>query len=484
MIKYPADSVTTAASSGPPEGAPSNLSQTLPQNAGENSAQAPRQNRLDFEITGRSLITYAFPTLLSNLFMNIYGLVDSLFVSNIVGTDGLSALNIVWPLFMITMAVAIMVSTGGSALVAKYLGMHRDEKAKQTFTFLTLFCFLASAALCLIGFLFRSPLLRLMGADDLLLPLCLDYANVLFWILPAAMVGMLLQAFFVVAGRPNLGFALSIAGGILNMVLDYLLIAVLRMGMTGAALATGTGYLVQSVIGVIYFAVNRKGSLYFVRTRWDSNALRKSLSNGMSEMVINLALSIVTIAMNIILMRIVGSDGVAAATIIITMQTILSATYMGYNQGCSPVISYNYGKGDTGRLKRIFAVMLKTIGLLSVISCILCVLLARPVALIFARGSENVVSMAVTGTYVFAPAFLLMGFNMYGSALFTALNDGVTSAIISLFRTFVFLIVPLLVLPAFLGVMGVWLSMPLAEVFSILLVLYFFRKKKDIYHYA
>ena len=201
-------------------------------------------------------------------------------------------------------------------------------------------------------------------------------------------------------------------------------------------------------------------------------------------MVINLALSIVTMAMNIILMRLVGSDGVAAATIVITMQTILSATYMGYNQGCSPVISYNYGKGDTGRLKRIFSVMLKTIGLLSIISCILCVLLARPVALIYARDSENVVSMAVTGTYVFAPAFLLMGFNMYGSALFTALNDGVTSAIISLFRTFVFLMVPLLVLPPFLGVMGVWLSMPLAEVFSILLVVYFFRKKKDIYHYA
>ena len=454
------------------------------QDQGRGMPGAPGENRLDFEISGISLIKYAFPTMLSNLFMNIYGLVDSLFVSNIVGTDGLSALNIVWPMFMITMAISIMVSTGGSALVAKYLGMQRDEKARETFTFLTLFCFAVSAALCLVAFFFRRPLLRLMGADDLLLPLCLEYANVLLWILPAAMVGMLLQAFFVVAGRPNLGFGLSIAGGILNMALDYLLIAVLRMGMTGAALATGTGYLLQSAAGVIYFAANRKGTLYFVRTRWDGSALRKSLSNGMSEMVINLALSVVTIAMNIILMRLSGSDGVAAATIVITMQTILSATYMGYNQGCAPVISYNYGKGDTCRLRRIYAVMLKTIGLLSVLSCALCVLLARPVALIFARGSENVVSMAVTGTYVFAPAFLLMGFNMYGSALFTALNDGVTSAIISLFRTFVFLMIPLLILPAFLGVMGVWLSMPLAEVFSFLLVLYFFRKKKDIYHYA
>lgn len=447
------------------------------------NGMAAGQSGLDFEITGRALMRYAFPTLLSNIFMNLYALVDSLFIANLIGTDALSALNIVMPILMITMAIGVMVATGGSALVAKLLGMKREVPARKTFTFLVWFSFLVSAALCAAGYLFRTPLLYLMGSDDALYPLCLDYANVLFFCLPAALIGMVLQAFFVVDGKPKLGFGLAIGGGVINMVLDYVLIAVVQMGMTGAALATSLGYIFQSVVGFLYFLLHRKGSLYFVRAGWDGPALVKTLTNGMSEMVISLAWSVVTIAMNIILMRISGSDAVAAATIIMTVQTILSATYMGYNQGCAPVISFNYGKGDTNRLKRLFSVMLKTIGLLSFASCILCFALARPFALIYASSNDNVVEMAVEGTRLFAPAFLLMGFNMYGSSLFTALNDGVTSAIISFFRTFVFLMVPLLVLPPLLGVTGVWLTMPLAEVFSIVLVVYYFRKKKDVYHY-
>ena len=235
---------------------------------------------------------------------------------------------------------------------------------------------------------------------------------------------------------------------------------------------------------MIFFFANRKGSLYFVRPKFDGKALLKACSNGMSEMVGMLAITVTMIAMNVILMGLVSSDGVAAASIILSAQTILSAGYAGYIQGIAPVISYHFGAENDAELKKLYCVALKTIAAMSVLTFAASFPLAKPIALLFADGSETVVSMAVRGMFIFAASFLLMGFNLFASGFFTALNDGKTSAILSLFRTLIFLMIPLLILPRLFGTDGVWISIPTAEVLSIFLSVYYFKRMKGQYHYA
>lgn len=441
-------------------------------------------NGLDFSISSRALLKYALPTILSSIFMNVYSLVDSLFVANLVGIDALSVVNIVGPALAVALAIGTMIATGGCALVSKQMGAGDLRGARENFSFFVIFSFCVSLVFCLAGLVFRRPLLHLMGADAALYPLCEAYAVPVFLIIPFAMIGMILQIFFVAAGAPELGFGLSLAGGVLNIALDYVLIRIADMGVAGAAVATGIGYSVQTVVGAAYFLFRRNGSLCFVRPKWNGAALLKACGNGMSEMVSMLAVSITMIAMNVILMDISGSDGVAAAAVVLSAQTILSAVYMGYLEGIAPVISYNHGAGRSDRLKVIFRAALKTIAVMSVLTFAAAFPAAEPLARVYASGSPHVMRLAVDGIRLFAAAFLLMGFNMFASSMFTALNDGVTSAILSFLRTLVFLRIPLLLLPRLWCVNGVWLSMPAAEALAILVSVWYFRAKRTVYHYA
>lgn len=406
---------------------------------------------------------------------------DQLFVSNFLGTDALSAVSIAGPFLAIALAIGTMIATGGCALVSGRMGEGQMEKARQNFSFFMLFSVAISTLFCVLGILFRRPILYAMGADEALYHLCEAYAVPIFLLIPFAMVSIVLQIFFVAAGRPGLGFGLSIAGGVTNIVLDYVLLAVFPLGVAGAAYASAAGYFLLSVIGVVFFLVNRKGSLYFVRPKFDGRALGKACSNGMSEMVGMLAVTVTMIAMHVILMRLVGSDAVAAAAIILSAQTILSA---GYVQGIAPVVSYHFGAENFSELKRFTRAALKTVAGMSLLTFAIAFPLARPIALLFAENSAPVTEMAVRGTYIFAAAFLLMGFNLFASGFFTALNDGKTSAILSLFRTLISLIFPLLILPRLWCVDGVWISMPVAEVLSILLSVFYFRRMRNKYHYA
>lgn len=409
---------------------------------------------------------------------------DPLFVSNFLGTDALSAVSIAGPFLAIALAIGTMIATGGCALVSGRMGEGQMEKARQNFSFFMLFSVAISTLFCVLGILFRRPILYAMGADEALYHLCEAYAVPIFLLIPFAMVSIVLQIFFVAAGRPGLGFGLSIAGGVTNIVLDYVLLAVFPLGVAGAAYASAAGYFLLSVIGVVFFLVNRKGSLYFVRPKFDGRALGKACSNGMSEMVGMLAVTVTMIAMHVILMRLVGSDGVAVAAIILSAQTILSAGYAGYVQGIAPVVSYHFGAENFSELKRLTRAALKTVAGMSLLTFAIAFPLARPIALLFAENSAPVTEMAVRGTYIFAAAFLLMGFNLFASGFFTALNDGKTSAILSLFRTLISLILPLLILPRLWCVDGVWISMPVAEVLSILLSVFYFRRMRNKYHYA
>ena len=375
-------------------------------------------------------------------------------MSNFLGTDALSAVSIAGPFRAIALAIGTMIATGGCALVSGRMGEGQMEKARQNFSFYMLFSVAISTLFCVLGILFRRPILYAMGADEALYHLCEAYAVPIFLLIPFAMVSIVLQIFFVAAGRPGLGFGLSIAGGVTNIVLDYVLLAVFPLGVAGAAYASAAGYFLQSVIGVVFFLVN--GSLYFVRPKLDGRALGKACSNGMSEMVGMLAVTVTMVAMNVILMRLVGSDGVAAAAIILSAQTILSAGYAGYVQGIAPVVSYHFGAENFSELKRLTRAALKTVAGMSLLTFAIAFALARPIALLFAKNSAPVTEMAVRGTYIFAAAFLLMGFNLFASGFFTALNDGKTSASLSLFRTLISLLLPLLILPRLWGVDGVW----------------------------
>lgn len=441
------------------------------------------EQALDMKITHGTLLKYALPTILSSIFMNIYSMLDSLFVARFIDTNALSAVNIVGPFLAIALAIGTMIGIGANALVSKQLGEGRNLEAKQNFSFLLWFCVVASAVFCFTGIVFRDPILYWMGADEALFPVCEAYAVPLFLVIPFAMTGILLQMFFVSAGSPGFGFALSLIGGGLNIALDIVFLGVMKMGVEGAAYGTCVGYLIQGAVGLIYFAVKRNSPLCLVKPKWNWKALMQSCYNGMSEMVNMLAVSITMIATNIIMMNIVGSDGVAASSVVMTAQTILTAVYMGYLEGTSPIISYNYGKGDTDKLKLLYKANLRIVGIMSAVTFIAAFLLAKPIALLYAEGVDSVIKMAVEGTFACAPAFLLMGINMFASSMFTAFNNGRISLILAFFRTLVFLIIPLLILPNIFGVWGVWISTPVAEICAVVMSVYYFKKQKSVYHY-
>lgn len=439
---------------------------------------------LDKEVSFPMLFRFALPTIASMIFMSIYSAVDGMFVSRLVGQDALSSVNIVMPLMMVTMAIGTMIGSGGTALVAKKIGEGNTQEARENFTLLGVVAVLVSAALSLAGFLALNPLLRIMGADESLMGLCRQYAVPMLAMLPFTMFGMIFQMAFITVGRANLGFITSVLGGISNIVLDYLFIRIFSWGVTGASIATGIGYSVPSVAGLAYFALQRKGSLYFVKPKMDLHVILKSCSNGASEMVSSLANSLVITLFNNILMRLAGSQGVATISIVMYAQSILSAAFSGYAFGISPVISFNYGKKDDGRLRKIFSISLRTILISAVSVFAMGILFTGPLIGIFVERGTEVYALAFRGYRLYSICFLLMGINVFASAMFTALSDGVVSAVLSFFRTLVFVSATVLILPVIFGLDGVWMSMPLAELMSLALSIYFIRKKKDVYHYA
>lgn len=307
---------------------------------------------LNIPIKPLKLLKFVLPTMIANVFMCVYMTVDGIFVANCVNTDALSAVNIVMPFVMIVMALGTMIGTGGSAIVSAQLGRGEEREAKENFTFLCAVCFAACCVVSVLAFIFRTPLLRLLGANDAVFDYCVSYATPLFFVAPLALLGMALQSFFISAGKPVLGMGFSVAGGVVNIFLDWLLIARLGLETTGAALATGIGYSIPGAAGIIYFAVSRRGTLCFVRPKWRGDVLFKTVTNGSSEMVAMMASGITTVMMNNIVMGFAGEDGVAAISILIYAMSLLTSIYMGYALGVAPIISFNHGAGNRDNLKK------------------------------------------------------------------------------------------------------------------------------------
>ncbi len=441
-----------------------------------------QQNPLAKNFTLKSLLQFAFPTILMMMFMGLYTIGDTIIISRFVNTDALSALNIVTPVINVIVGLGAMLATGGSAIVARKMGEGNARRASQDFTLIVLSGAIVGAVVAIIGCLLIDKIIWGLGSSELLFPYCKQYLFILLLFTPASMMQVLFQNLIVTAGKPVFGMVLSISAGAINVLLDYIFVVPMNMGIAGSALGTGIGYLIPTVIGIVFF-LKSKGTLQFKKPVIDFRVLWESGSNGFSEMVSQIATAVTTFLFNIMMMKLLGEDGVAAITIIIYTQFLLTTLYIGFSMGVAPIISYNFGSKDYDRLKRIFRICLLFICTVSVVIFATAMLLGSPLVRIFSPIGTQVYEIARQGFLIFPISFLFCGFNIFASATFTALSNGKVSAIISTLRTFVFISIALLILPQFFDVVGVWIAVPFAELLTIFVSLAFILKNKKVYHY-
>lgn len=440
-------------------------------------------NRLSQDFNSISLFKFTAPSTIMLVFMSLYQMVDGVFVSNFVGANALSALNIVYPIPSIVIAISIMLATGGSAIVARNMGEGKATEAKQNFSLITYVGFAISLGCLVLGIAFIDPIIRALGATDALYQDSYDYLFIIILTCPFAVLQMLSQTFLVTAGKPQLGLTLTIIGGLSNILFDYLFIVQMQMGVRGAAIGTAIGYAIPAIIGIMYFTFTRNGTLYLVKPNWNTKVLVGTCLNGSSEMVTNLAVAITTLLFNKIMLRYLGENGVAAITIVLYAQFLLTSIFMGFSTGIAPIISFNYGKGNNKQIQNLFKMSIKIVSGFSILMFAVAVLFAKPIISIFIETGNPIFDITYHGFLLFSFSYLFTGINIFASSLFTAFSDGKTSAIISFLRTFVLLIACLIILPMIMGIDGIWLSVPLAEFLSLLASIGFLMANRHKYHY-
>lgn len=440
-------------------------------------------NILSQKFTTWTLLKFTAPTIIMMVFMSLYTMVDGVFVSNLIGENALSAVNMVYPIQSIIIAIAIMFATGGSAVIAKKMGEGNSQEAKRNFSLIIAVSIGIGIVVLMLGLLFIEPIITLLGATEALYNYCYDYLSILILFTPLAMLQMLFQFLFVTAGKPNYGLVATVAGGVANIVLDYVFMYSFGMGIAGAALATGIGYSIPAIFGLLYFAFNKTGVLCFTKFKFDMKVLLQACMNGSSEMVTNLATAVTTFLFNIIMIRYLGENGVAAVTIVLYAQFLLTAVYLGFSSGVAPVFSYNYGEENTQELKKIFKISMLFITISSVVIFILSIVFTPNIVSIFVKEQSEVFPIAINGFLLFSIGYLFTGFNIFASAMFTAFSNGKISAIISFARTFIFIILGIIFLPKFMGVSGIWLAVPFAEIVTLVLSFFFIVKLKKFYQY-
>ncbi|MEG0617386.1 MAG: MATE family efflux transporter [Oscillospiraceae bacterium] len=429
-----------------------------------------------------SLMRFAAPSMLMMLVTSLYTIVDSIFVSRFVGTNALSAINIVYPVLNIVMAFGIMLASGGSAIIARELGSDKPQSAREHLTLIVITGILIGAIVAILGLCFLHPLLRMLGATDILYKYCADYLIILLIFAPFNMLQLMFQSFFVTAGKPTLGMLLSLAAGLVNVLFDYIFIVVLHWGVAGAAAGTVLGYMIPSIIGIAVFCKKGNG-LHFGKLHFDFRALLEACSNGSSEMVTNLAMGLTTFIFNMAMLRLAGEDGVAAVTIVLYAQFVIGALLIGFSMGVAPIISYNHGSQNNKQLKSVFRYCTVFIAIASVISFFAALYLSPLIIGVFTPEGSNVYKLAIHGFPIFSISFLFAGFNIFASSLFTALSNGKISAIISFLRTFLFTAAFLIMLPILFGIDGVWFATSLAEAAALIVSIIITVRQRKIYHY-
>lgn len=433
-------------------------------------------------VTLKNILKFAVPTIAMTVFMSFYTMVDGLFVSNLIGTDALSAINLTAPVIQLVTAVSTMLATGGSAVIMKKMGEQKDEEAKEDFTFLILVNVAVGLVMCGLGYLLMDHIFAGMNLSAEVAGYCVEYlSRYLLFTVPILLMNNF-TLYMIASEKATLSLICSVSGGVLNMVLDYVFIAGFGMGIGGAAIATGLGYSVTAIAGLVVFS-RRKSLLHFRKPVFRIRVLANAATNGCSEMATALVTGIITMMFNWTMLKYVGEEGVAAVTIIMYVLMFASSLYTGYAYGVAPMISFYYGEQNQEKLKELITLSMKVIAVISLLTVAASYFLTRPLVTVFARPDNPVYDLAVTGNRICTIALLFIGFNIFASGMFTALSNGVVSAVLAFSRSFVFMLIAMLVLPAFWGVNGVWLATPAAELMAVILSACMFMKYKKRYQY-
>lgn len=438
-----------------------------------------KQNVYQKPVTLGNILKFAIPTIAMTVFMSFYTMADGLFVSNLVGTDALSAINLVAPVIQLVTAISTMLATGGSAVIMKKMGEKKTEEAREDFTFLIIVNIAAGIVMCGAGYMLMDKVFTGMGLSAKVAGCCTEYlGRYLVFTVPILLMNNF-TLYMIASGKANLSLICSVAGGVLNIVLDYVFIGIFNMGIGGAAVATGIGYSVTAVTGIFVFS-RKKNLLHFKKPVPRFKVLVNAAANGSSEMATALVTGIITIMFNWTMLRYAGENGVAAVTIIMYVLMFASSLYTGYSYGVAPMLSFYYGGQEHAKLKKLISTSLKVIAFISILTVIVSFLLTKPLVSVFARPDNPVYSLAVTGNRICTIALFFIGFNIFASGMFTALSNGVISAILAFSRSFVFMLITMVVLPAIFGINGIWFATPVAEFMALALsagMFIIYRKK-------
>ncbi len=437
--------------------------------------------QLSDHFTYKKLLRFTFPSIIMMIFTSIYGVVDGVFVSNFVGKTPFAAVNFIMPFLMILGAVGFMFGTGGSALIAKTMGENKLKKANELFSLFVYVSFVLGIVIAGFSFFLIRPIAQLMGAKGILLDQCVLYGRIVILAVPGFILQMEFQSFFITAEKPNLGLYVTIISGVANMILDALFMAVFHWGLAGAAAATALSQTLGGVIPLLYFSRKNTSLLRLCKTRFDGKALWKACINGSSELMSNMSMSLVSMLYNIQLIKYAGENGVAAYGVLMYVNMIFLAIFIGYSIGTAPVISYHYGAQNHSELKSLLKKSFRILILASL--SMLSELLARPLSQIFVSYDADLLDLTVRGFGIYSFSFLFAGINIFASSFFTALNNGLISALISFLRTLVFQVASVLLLPLILGIDGIWISIVVAELIACGVSLAFIMKKRAVYHY-
>ena len=439
--------------------------------------------QLSDHFTYSKLVRFVLPSIGMMIFISIYGVVDGLFVSNFVGKTPFAAVNFIMPVIMVLGGMGFMLGTGGSAIVGQLLGEGREEAARKAFSLIIYVTLTVGVMLVILGEIILEPTAKLLGAEGEMLSYCLRYGRVLLLGTPAFMLQNVFQSFLVTAERPGLGLAFTVAAGVTNIVLDLVLVGLLPFGVEGAAWATNLSYLVGGVVPFVYFILHRKGNLWLISTPVNWRLLGKACANGSSELMTNLSMSLVNVVYNFQLIRLAGEDGVAAFGAIMYVNFIFISLFIGYAIGTAPIISFHYGAGNEDELKNLRKKSLILVATLGLTMLALSEALAYPLTQLFVGYDAGLFSLTLRGFMIYSLSYAFCGLNIFGSSFFTALGDGVTSALISFLRTLVFQLIVLLTLPIVLGTDGIWLAIVVAELLALILTMVLMKAKQKRFGY-
>ena len=439
--------------------------------------------QLSDHFTYGRLLRFTFPSIVMMIFTSISGVVDGIFVSNYAGKTAFAAVNLIVPYLMASGVIGFMIGTGGTALISMTLGMGDKKKANELFSMLTYVSIVGGVVLTVVTIIFMRPAAIALGATGQMLEDCVLYGNITQIALTAYVLQFAFQSFCITAEKPNLSLTMMVTAGVCNIVLDALFVAVFHWGLVGAAVATATAQIIGAIVPLVYFLRPNDSLLRLGKCRFDGKALLRTCVNGSSELMSNLAMSLVSMLYNLQLIRYAGENGIAAYGVIMYVNFIFVAIFIGFVIGSAPIIGFNHGADNRTELKNIFRKSLVIMTAFAGVMLASALLLARPLSRIFVGYDAELMEMTVRGFMIYSLSFLLCGFNIFGSSLFTALNNGLISAVISFVRTLICQIAAVLLLPLIFGLDGIWWAIVVSESVALVLTVFCFIKFKDRYHY-